>query len=63
MTAYCDVYDAVGPGSQQVSLIRPADVSFSFAPRTILESRDMYLMAVMGRRVPKSPDPNPDARW
>jgi Carboxypeptidase regulatory-like domain len=63
VSASCEVYDAAGPSSQSVDLAQAAGVAFAFRPRTILESRELYLLGFVCRRVPKSPDPHPDARW
>jgi hypothetical protein len=63
VSASCEVYDASGPSTQSVDLTQAAGVAFAFRPRTILESRELYLLGFVCRRVPKSPDPHPDARW
>jgi Carboxypeptidase regulatory-like domain len=63
VSASCEVYDAAGPSSQSVDLAQAAGVAFAFRPRTILESRELYLLGFVCRRVPRSPDPHPDARW
>jgi Carboxypeptidase regulatory-like domain len=63
VSASCEVYDATGPSTQSVDLTQAAGAAFAFRPRTILESRELYLLGFVCRRVPKSPDPHPDARW
>jgi hypothetical protein len=63
VSASCEVYDAAGPSTQSVDLDQAAGVAFAFRPRTILESRELYLVGFVCRRVPRSPDPDPDARW
>ena len=61
--AYCEVYDGVGPANQTVHLGADQTVAFRFRPRTILQSTDTYLMCYLVRRTPKSPDPDPAARF
>ena len=63
VSASCEVYDAAGPSTQSVDLAQAAGVGFAFRPRTILESQELYLVGFVCRRVPRSPDPDPDARW
>jgi Carboxypeptidase regulatory-like domain len=63
VSAHCEVYDPAGPSVQTVELSQPAGVTFSYRPRTILESNELYLVGFVCRRVPRSPSANPDARW
>jgi hypothetical protein len=63
VAASCEVYDAVGPSIQTVELTQPTGITFAYRPRTILESTELYLLGFVCRHVPKSPAPNPDARW
>jgi hypothetical protein len=63
VSAHCEVYDATGPTVQTVELSQPAGVTFTYLPRTILESNELYLVGFVCRHVPRSPSPNPDARW
>jgi peptidoglycan hydrolase-like protein with peptidoglycan-binding domain len=66
----CDSLAAPGQGGGTVPGrirkeidVQAAGVAFAFRPRTILESQELYLVGFVGRPVPRSPDPDPDARW
>jgi hypothetical protein len=61
--ASCDVYDAAGAGTVDVDLQADQRLEFGFRPRTILEGDQTYVVGFVCRRVPRCPDPHPDARW
>jgi hypothetical protein len=61
--ATCDVYDGAGAGTVDIDVQADQRLEFGFRPRTILEGDQTYVVGFVCRRVPRCPDPHPDARW
>lgn len=63
VVAHCEVYEPIGQTARTVDLQSTDQLTFTYRPRTILQSEETFLVGFLCYRTPKSPDPDPNATF